>query len=354
MKTPTPSLLLSALLATSTTVSAIGPASPHSPPRLKGAPAPVPGWKWKPNPFDSPLLARHGDDGSDDGGAADAKFTPTCSATAVFKARQYTLDDLSEAPPRGLLPYRDALKSVFSAREYPGSWDGIDPHGYDRTLLTMRYSDVPLRVREWIEEQERTGDDGDEGKKKKKEEKKEAEEEEEERSGEEKKEAEEDTKAKEQAPGKGLYAVYKVPLAGTRVLHTVKVPKETPVSDEWRARDEDRLVLFAPGALYEILPLWVAEGSKCEETLMDLSKYSSKLVDGGVIAYPVNYTQPKRSKGERDMEFTVKAEVLALKPGVTAEEAEQAAEKLEKVEKAEEAEAEAAAESEKGNEKDEL
>lgn len=321
MKSPTTSLLLSTLLAT-TSVSAIGPAGPNTPPRLKGQPAPIPNWKWGPNPFESKDLS---------------KFTPSCTTSRTFQAKEYTLDDLAEEPPRGLLPYRDALKEVFSAREYPGSWDGIDPHGYDRTLLTMQYSDVPLKVREWIEEQEREG--GGEGEKEKE--------------------------------GKGLYAVYKVPIPGTRALHTVKIPKETPVSEEWRARDEDRLVMFAPGALYEMLPIWVAEGSMCEgecssfsalcirnqgepvltttESLMDLSKYSAKLADGGVIAYPINYTGPKRSDGKRDIEFTVKAEVLELKAGETVEAAE-TIEKAEKVEKVEEA----AEKAEEAAEKDEL
>ena len=73
------------------------------------------------------------------------------------------------------------------------------------------------------------------------------------------------------------------------------------------------------------------------ESLMDLSKYSAKLADGGVIAYPINYTGPKRSDGKRDIEFTVKAEVLELKAGETVEQAAETVEKTEKVEKVEEA-----------------
>jgi hypothetical protein len=165
-------------------------------------------WRF-PNPFTSP---RH------------KLFTPTCTATRTLKAQQYLLDDLAELPPQGLLPYRDALKQVFSAREYPGSWEGIDPHGYDRVLLGMDYEEVPMRMREWIEEQERT--DGE---------------------------------------GKGLFAVYGKPMKeGGRVLNTINVPRETPVPGEWRERDANRIVVFAPGALYEVLPMFVAEGSDCE------------------------------------------------------------------------------------------
>lgn len=187
--------------------TAIGPANPKSPPRLRGKREKMQNWKW-PNPFESP---RH------------SKFDAACEVERVFSAQEFLLDDLSESGPGGLLAYRDALKQVFSAREYPGSWDGIDPHGYDRNLLMMGYDEMPLRVREWIEEQERT--DG---------------------------------------PGKGLFAVYNRPMPGTRVLHTIKVPAETPVAEEWRSKDDRRVALFAPGALYEMLPLWVAEGSGCE------------------------------------------------------------------------------------------
>jgi hypothetical protein len=48
------------------------------------------------------------------------------------------------------------------------------------------------------------------------------------------------------------------------VLNTINVPQETPVDEEWRARDPNRVVIFAPGAVYEVLPLFVAEGSGCE------------------------------------------------------------------------------------------
>ncbi|KAK3305209.1 uncharacterized protein B0T15DRAFT_191318 [Chaetomium strumarium] len=265
------------------TATAIGPASPKSPPRLKGHPAKMDNWRW-PNPFAHQEKQQQ---------QQEKKFAAACDVERTFAAREFLLDDLAENPPAGLLPYRDALRDVFSAREYPGSWDGIDPHGYDRNLLAMRYADVPLRVREWIEEQERR--DG---------------------------------------PGKGLFAVYQVPLSGTRVLDTVKVPAETPVSEEWRARDEGRIAIFAPGALHEALPLWVAEGSGCEEALLDLSRYSAELVDGGVVAYPVHHSLPKRSQNMRDMEFTVKAQVLKLKEGEDAEgvEAVQKAEETQNVE----------------------
>lgn len=46
-------------------------------------------------------------------------------------------------------------------------------------------------------------------------------------------------------------------------------------------------------------------------TLNDLSKYSSKFVDGGVVGWPTEYTTPSRSRGERSMTFTLRAQVLS-------------------------------------------
>lgn len=188
---------------------AIGPAGPVN--RLHGIAEKMQNWKWS-DPFSSP---RYED------------FTVTCEATGKFRAAEHPLDDLGVDQSRGgLLAYRDALKSVFSKRHYPGSWDGVDPHGYDRKILIMDYETMPLRVREWIEDQERTN-----------------------------------------GPGKGLYAVYPRPAPGIRAMKTVKIPEEVPVSEEWRAKDNRRVALFAPGAIYEQLPLWVAEGSECEGEL---------------------------------------------------------------------------------------
>lgn len=65
------------------------------------------------------------------------------------------------------------------------------------------------------------------------------------------------------------------------------------------------------------------------ELLSDLSKYSPELVDGGVVAYPVEHTAPGKRPSQRDIEFTIKAQVLKLKEGA------QAAEKAEKTENAE-------------------
>ncbi|KAK0615553.1 hypothetical protein B0T17DRAFT_474298, partial [Bombardia bombarda] len=248
------SLLAAAILATTT--SAIGPAVPGGVPaaeRPAGKPTKLDSWKWT-DPFSSHRIK---------------KFAPACSAEQTFHAAEYLLDDMAEAPPLGLLPYREALKKVFAHREYPGSWDGIDPHGYDRNVLMMGYADVPVKVREWIEEQERS--DG---------------------------------------AGRGLFAVYDRPTGeGDAVKKTVRVPAE-PIAPALRPLDKKKVVIFAPGALYEVLPLWVAETSECQDTLVDLSQYTPKVANGAVVAYPVKKTKANRDAGKREMEFTIKAEVL--------------------------------------------
>lgn len=193
-----------------------------------------------------------------------ANFSPSCDVLHTFPATQYTLHNLFTAQPNGLLNWAESLKKVFTGRPFPGGWDGLDAHLHNRNILMMKYSDVPIKVREWIENEERIN-----------------------------------------GKGKGLFAVYpKAESMSHRVKETVKFA-DGEGGD--REKDEDRVVIFAPGAIYGILPLWVAEGSGCEADLLDLEKYSEKAVDGGVISWPIRHTDPVKG---RDIEFTIKAQVL--------------------------------------------
>ncbi|KAK7946441.1 uncharacterized protein PG986_010762 [Apiospora aurea] len=216
-----------------------------------GATTATKNFRWK-NPF------------SDEAAAASnlLLLKPSCSATRSFKAHQYLLDDLKEAPPLGLGPYADRLKAFFQGREYPGSWDGLDPHGYDRNVVLMEWEDAPVAVRAWIDEQA----------KQKKTEKTDGE------------------KKKEDLSGKGLFAVYR----------------------KARAPKDHKVIIFAPGAIYETLPLWVAEGSDCENTLRDLSKYTPEAADGAVVGWVTEHPSPNRAKKEREMHFTIRVESLTL------------------------------------------
>lgn len=148
------------------------------------------------------------------------QFDAACENTRTFSASEFQLHDLSTPEPAGLEPYSEALKGIFGGRPYPGGWNGIDAHGYERNLLKMEYKDVPLKVKQWIEDQEKT-----------------------------------------EGPGKGLFAVFDKPDKGEVVKRTADLGKDP------RLVDEKRNVVFAPGAIYETLPLWVAEDSGCEGLL---------------------------------------------------------------------------------------
>ncbi|SPO07107.1 uncharacterized protein DNG_09801 [Cephalotrichum gorgonifer] len=203
-------------------------------------------------------------------------WTASCTAVKAFSAREYTLHDLANPFPKGLGAWVDGLKGFFSGREYPGAWGGWDKHLHDRTIVYMEYEEVPLRVREWIEEQER----GD-------------------------------------LAGKGLFAVFEKPAAGEKgegeregkegsvIGETVKVGE---VVD--RSGDGGKVVMFAPGALYEILPLWVADGSDCQDVLLDLSNYQPTHADGAVVAWPKK-TNPTK---EKVISIEITASQLAPKP----------------------------------------
>ncbi|KUI72741.1 hypothetical protein VM1G_11858 [Cytospora mali] len=251
----TPSLVTLTLLL-SPALAMVPPPEENVPPMVD--PSKLENFTWS-DPFSSPNLDR---------------FDATCENQRTFNALEYQLHDLQKEEPKGLWPYGDALKTLFGGRPYPGGWNGMDAHGYERNLLKMEYTNVPVKVREWIEEQERS-----------------------------------------EGPGQGLFGVYDKPKKGEKATDVAKLPKV----DYLRPLDQNRVVIFTPGAVYETLPLWVAEGSDCEDTLADLDKYSPKLVDGGVVGWTTDYTTPRRGWLERNMEFTVKAQVLSAKVDASVE-----------------------------------
>ncbi|KAI5919027.1 hypothetical protein F4810DRAFT_714870 [Camillea tinctor] len=218
-----------------------------------------------------------------------ASYTPACIATATFTANEYLLDDLPDAPPKGLSPYAGALKRVFDGRRYPGSWEGYEPVGIDRKMLEMGWGDVPGRVREWVAQQEGMGGEG-------------------EGEGEVDRPVVAVFRRTRQIMPEGVWRG-ESSTVGLRPLGASdgEVPRE---GEEEKEGEQEKVVIFAPGVMYPILPLWVAEGSECESTLLDLSKYSHELVDGGVVAWITKHTKARRAKGRRDVEFTIEARVL--------------------------------------------
>ncbi|KAG9251743.1 uncharacterized protein F5Z01DRAFT_265041 [Emericellopsis atlantica] len=189
---------------------------------------------------------------------------PSCEVAKHFFAREYTLHELMEEPPRGLKPWADGLKKLFSSREYPGGWSGYDRHGYDRSILKMDYADIPLALREWIEEQERT-----------------------------------------EGEWKGLFGVFRDSKGGEDTVDDVVDVKENID----RSQDKDRVVMFAPAAVYHVLPLWVAEESDCKDQLLDLSNYKPEPADGTVVGW----ADHKRPKDDKTTEFRVSVKALKQK-----------------------------------------
>ncbi|PSR90307.1 hypothetical protein BD289DRAFT_366349 [Coniella lustricola] len=187
------------------------------------------------------------------------QFDATCDSTRTFSAAEFQLHDLRQPEPTGLKPYSEALKGLFYGRGYPGGWEGMDNHGYERNMLKMEYDEVPAKVKDWIQEQESA-----------------------------------------KGPGQGLYAVLDKPLSR---------------ADDKDDEDESgqKVVIFAPGAIYENLPLWVAENSNCEESLSDLSTYTATPSEGAVVGWTTEHIAPSRTQGRRDIKFTVKAQVLGPK-----------------------------------------
>lgn len=211
-------------------------------------------------------------------------FEATCTATRTFAARQHLLSELQNEEPLGLKPWANALKYFFGGRPFPGSWDGIDEHGPKRDVVLMNFTDMPEAVKKWSEVQRRD----------------------------------------KESDGMWLYGVYHKNKPGIKIKGTA-TPRPRPTAsvvgggeeeeelDAEAARlppDEDLVVMFAAGAVYHTLPLWVAEGSECEAELTDLERYEPVLKDGGVTGWVVDRTVPDLDSDSREIKFTVKAQVL--------------------------------------------
>ncbi|KAJ2905552.1 hypothetical protein MKZ38_005196 [Zalerion maritima] len=250
------------LLSLAAGALAVGPASPPG----KAKVTRVDNFKWT-NPFTSSLAE---------------SFSASCSSAKTFAATEYTLHDLFNPQPKGLLNWAESLKRIFTGRPFPGDWEGKDPHQYGRHLLKMKYSDVPIAVREWIENEEMNAGEG-----------------------------------------KGLFAVYPKQDSASHRINEPVAFKEGEID---RAGDEGKVAIFAPGAVYDILPLWVAEDSDCQDTLLDLSKYTQGAADGAVVSWTTDHTDPDMRSNKRDMVFTIKAEVLEAKPAAGKSVAEEAKE----------------------------
>ncbi|TPX13019.1 uncharacterized protein E0L32_006664 [Thyridium curvatum] len=215
------------------------------------------GFRWK-NPF----VGHGGDEFS-----APAGYEAACEVVGTYYAREHTLRDHMTPPPQGFKPWANLLKDLFGGRPFPGSWEGRDAHGSLRTVLVMDYADVPPAVREWI--------DSDEGRQ------------------------------------RGLFGVYDRDTPDSEPEPPEGQEKKSDGMEDWG----DKVMVFAAGALYEVLPLWVADESKCQAALKDLSRYKPVAEDGAVVAWPIQHTPPDRRHDRREIRIKIKAQVLKAKEG---------------------------------------
>jgi hypothetical protein len=147
------------------------------------------------------------------------EYEATCESSVTLQASEYQLHDLYESAPAGLWNWADALKVFFGGQEYPGSWEGLDPHRYDRHVLKMEYADLPREVRDWIA-----------------------------------------------LKGQKLFAVYEKPKGEWKKVESQAKPPKTRAAGQPDEDEDDldkKVIIFAPGALYEVLPLFAAKGSAC-------------------------------------------------------------------------------------------
>lgn len=158
----------------------------------------------------------------DDGSPLQGFIIP-CKAAGSFVATQYKVSELYKNPPDGLSPWASQLNLLFNSRAYPGSWDGVNLHGDNRDMVMMEYKDVPIPVQNWVE-----------------------------------KELSDEIGSKKRFMG-----VYRKPKEGE---------SSVAPGDISSLPAEEKVLIIAPGEFYEILPLFVSKGSKCEGTLSDLTK----------------------------------------------------------------------------------
>ncbi|TLD26992.1 hypothetical protein PspLS_04593 [Pyricularia sp. CBS 133598] len=219
----------------------------------------VSGWRWeKPWPHDDSSLMQ---------------FDELCRASATFPAQQYKFSDL-EADP-ATKPYAPTVRDLATGRVYPGSWDGVNVKGPQRDVLLVDWSRVPRLARGWIQAQLETED----------------------------------------GRNRHFFRVVQKKAekkAGAGGSSGVVVEGVVDFGQSLEGlRDEDKMLITAPGELYQFLPLWVAEGSKCKDTFKDLARYvATRAKDTCVVAWPTDHSRPLLEQGRKDINFTIEARLV--------------------------------------------
>ncbi|ERS97271.1 uncharacterized protein SPSK_02660 [Sporothrix schenckii 1099-18] len=208
-------------------------------------------------------------------------FETKCNVVKKFHARNYRLGDLRNGEGHPLYPFSDGIEKFIAGRTYPGSWDGVDHGGMQRDLLMMEWRELPVYVRKWIEDHEMRRPEMDDGRTWR--------------------------FMVFQKKSKKAAATATEPAAPLRAI-----PTEGAAASTWtlpEVADRDKVVFFAPGQLYPILPLFNAKGGgKCEDSFADLSRYVPAAKDDAVVAWPFEHSKPDPEHGKVDIYFKIRTE----------------------------------------------
>jgi hypothetical protein len=168
-----------------------------------------------------------------DGTPATSGYETVCDTMKTFNAKEFKRSELKKQPPFGMLPWLEAVENFLGEHDYPGHWKGEHVEE-DPEYLVMEYTDVPKPVRKWIENHHERGT---------------------------------------HKHKKWLFAVLEKPKGDEKIT---KIIEPSPSVEGGEASqtasaggaggipDKEKILFFAAGSIYEILPLFVAEGSKCE------------------------------------------------------------------------------------------
>ncbi|EJT73621.1 hypothetical protein GGTG_07477 [Gaeumannomyces tritici R3-111a-1] len=227
----------------------------------------VSGWRWeKPWPYDNSELMQ---------------FTELCRHAVTFPAQQYKFSDLDHTPPAGMSPWAEAVRALATGRVYPGSWDGVNVKGNERDILMVDWKEVPELARRWIENESSTEEDRN----------------------------------------RHFFRVLRKPKALTGGRAGGPRPEDTVGLDEdvMALPDEEKVLVTAPGELYQFLPLWVAEGAKCKgkcswaskQAFSDMSQYlASRAKDTCVVAWATDHSRVLLEEGKKAIKFTIEARLV--------------------------------------------
>ncbi|KAH8900024.1 hypothetical protein GQ53DRAFT_836003 [Thozetella sp. PMI_491] len=209
----------------------------------------------------------------EEGDTAHEHYDVQCTVEDTIYAKQYKISDLDVDFPAGLAPWKKAMQP-FLMQDYPGSWRGVDPGRTKRDLIMMEYHDVPAPVREWVEEQHRIP-------------------------------------YNDKIWLLGIFGKPKVPEGNDKDAKPVAEEITANMFDAIPA--SEKVLIFAPGAMYEVLPLFVAkkaEDPSCESELRNLEKYNDHMKDDVTVAYPIEVTEPTEKNGKA---ITIKIKAQHIK-----------------------------------------